>query len=388
MHAYNLARNLISKGLEVFVITRQTDLPSPDCEYVGNILVTRIPPRGQLRGRGWKALGPILLFLARVSYLLLKNVGRYDVIMLSGLKVLPIPAVLVSMVARKKCLIRVESPIELQEEVTTESLRKMNLSRSSILLKLWRGIRNMLVRHADCVAAISLEIKQELIGIGVDPYKIRCIPNGVDTDKFCPVPKDEVLKMRQELSLPTDKIVFTFTGRLAVSKGVLVLIPVWRELMQKYGDIHLVLIGSGKGSHDSCERELRDYIEAHKLGQSVSITGEVDNVYEYLRASDVFVFPSEYEGFSLSLLEALACGLPTVATRVGAASELIEDHKNGILVNPNDRQGMQTEIEWLLNHRDVWVDMGRNARKSIIEECSIEAVAKKHLDIFMELQEK
>jgi glycosyltransferase involved in cell wall biosynthesis len=120
------------------------------------------------------------------------------------------------------------------------------------------------------------------------------------------------------------------------------------------------------------------------LEQKVSLTGSVDNVYEYLQASDVFVFPSEYEGFGMSIVEALACELPTVVTRVGVVNEHIRDRENGILVNSQDQQGLQTAIEWLLDHKGLWTAIGENARKGVVEKYSIEVVAEKYLEMLME----
>jgi glycosyltransferase involved in cell wall biosynthesis len=352
---------------------------------MGNISVRRIPPRDDLKGKGWEALGPILLLLIRTFFLLIRTARRYDIILVFGLKVLSIPAVLVSMLTQKKCVIGVQTPIEVWGEVSAESLQKMHLSPFSIPLKLWRRMRNMLIRRVDRFIAASSEIGRELMGVGVNPQKIRCIPNGIDTDKFRPVPGNEKLRMRQKLSLPVDKRLFIFTGRLAASKGLLLLIQVWNELVQKHPDIHLVLVGSGKGSFDNCEDELKDYIKLHRLEQSVSLTGDVDNVHEYLQASDVFVFPSEYEGFGMSIVEALACALPAVVTRVGVAREHIQDRENGILINPKDEQGTQEAIEWLLSDKDLWATLGMNARKGIVEKYSLEAMTEKYLGVFREL---
>lgn len=391
LHAYQLAERLISKGVELFVLTLQDEHTSAELERVGNVLVRRIPSPGPLKGKVWKALAFIPLIYVKTFYLLIRYLNRYDMIVVSGSKIFSIPAMLVSIFGQKKCIIKAESPMELWEDIPTESLRRMNLSLPqkllrSILLKLSWIIRNSLIKRANCFVSISSEIRRELISLKVDPQKIRPIPNGIDLDKFSSVSVDEKLRIRQKLSLPTDKVVFTFTGRLAASKGLPLLVEIWKELVKKYQHIHLVLVGSGKGSFDSCEDELRDYIKVSKLERSVSLTGEVDNVYDYLQASNVFVFPSEYEGFGLSIVEALACGLPTVTTRVGVAIELIENYKNGILVNPKDQEGMQTAMEWLLDHKSLWADIGTNARKSMVEKYSMEVVAEKYLEMFMGLQ--
>jgi UDP-glucose:(heptosyl)LPS alpha-1,3-glucosyltransferase len=108
-------------------------------------------------------------------------------------------------------------------------------------------------------------------------------------------------------------------------------------------------------------------------------------VHEYLQASDVFVFPSDYEGFGLAIVEALACGLPAVITRVGVAAEHIEDYQNGILVNPKDQTGLRQAMEWLLSHKNLWPGIASNARKGISGKYGMKVVADKYLDVFRQL---
>src|SRR5262249_19881804 len=110
--SFVLADRLINRGCSVFVLTRQLDPKSPTLEYVSNVPVKRVPPHGLLKGKGWKALRPLSLFLVRIFYLLLKEAHSYDVIMMFGAKLLPIPTLLARMITRKKCVVNIQSPIE------------------------------------------------------------------------------------------------------------------------------------------------------------------------------------------------------------------------------------------------------------------------------------
>jgi glycosyltransferase involved in cell wall biosynthesis len=201
-----------------------------------------------------------------------------------------------------------------------------------------------------------------------------------------PVKYEKKQTIRNKLSLPAEKTIFVYTGRLTYNKGIMLLVQAWEKVKKRYDDIYLLLIGPGKGSHRSCEEELRKFLNEHNLEDSVSITGEVADVTEYLQAADIFVFPSEYEGFSISLLEALACALPSIATRVGSAPEIIINRKNGILIRSRNELELEEAFYWLLSNKEQWAMIGNNARQSIIEQYSMDVVANKYVSLFEDLK--
>ena len=385
-HAHQLSERLAEKKQSVCVITRQTEPPSSSYERIKNVSVRRISPGGFLKGAGWRAIGPLLLFLVQLFYLLVKKRSQYDIILTCGVKVLPIPAVFACAIGKKKCIIRVESSMELLEDISAESLGKMGFFQRSVLLRVAQILQRAALMRADRIVAVSSEIKRELIRSGVLPEKIESIPNGIDTNRFSPVSIEQKMNLRKKLFLPIEGVLFTFAGRLAVSKGVPLLVQAWKELSEKYRDTHLLFVGSGEGSFDSCEDDLKTYIELNNLKERVSITGVVGNVHEYLQASDVFIFPSEYEGFGLAFIEALACALPLVVTRVGVAPEMIREKENGLLINPQNQKELMAGIEWLLDHKDLWATIGENARKTVVERYSIDTIADRYFEMFLNVR--
>jgi len=147
-HAYLLSEELASSGQEIFVVTRQIEASWAKFEVVGHVPIKRIPPRGILKGIGWKALLPILNLTIRTFYLLLRNIHQYDVVLVSGWKILSIPAVVVGRICGKKCIIKIDSPMELWEDISTDSLKKMKLPFSSHIVKWLRRSRAALVGRA------------------------------------------------------------------------------------------------------------------------------------------------------------------------------------------------------------------------------------------------
>jgi glycosyltransferase involved in cell wall biosynthesis len=244
------------------------------------------------------------------------------------------------------------------------------------------------LRRADSIIAISPEISEHLIALGIDPLKIQSIPNGIDTQKFCPVSLDAQIRIRQKLALPADKIIVTYTGRLAISKGLPILIEIWPTLQEKYSDIHLVLVGSDAATHDSCLSDILQQMQHHQLEHSVTLIGDVDNVHEYLQASDLYVFPSEYEGFGLSMVEALACGLPAVVTDVGIAGALIQSGVNGLLVPPKKDSELQMALIWLLAHQECWPTMGAKARAAVVARYGLSVCLREHYELILALSRR
>jgi glycosyltransferase involved in cell wall biosynthesis len=365
LFAARVVAALAARGHHMSVITRQTVPSAPVSEMVGPVHVRRIEPAGILKGKGWRAVWPLLCYLWRLLFLLLSDRKKFDVLIVSGVKIIPMVVVPLCLVTGKKCILRVESFFELHEAVSAESLQSMNPVSGRGMGALVAGIRRFMIRRADYVIAISAQIHAQLLERGVAESHIRQIPNAVDTEKFHAVTAEEKLRLRGELDLPADKTVFIFSGRLSRAKGLPMLIEAWPALVERYPELYLVIVGSGKLSFDDCEDSIREFVRLRQLDASVKFAGESERVYEYLQASDLFIFPTEYEGFSLALVEALACAMPVVVTAVGAAPDLIRHGENGFLFPPQDPAAMLDALHLAMEQKPRWASIGAAARDSV-----------------------
>ncbi|MGA2564631.1 MAG: glycosyltransferase family 4 protein [Steroidobacteraceae bacterium] len=362
-----LSRALVTRGISVRVITRQTVPPCAAEETLQDVEVRRIKPAGLLKGKGMLAIAPVLGFLARLLWLLLKDARRYDVVIVSGVKVMPFIVVPLCAALGKKCILRAESYFELHETISTESLRTMGALRGRLLFLLIEGARRPLLRRADAVIAISAQIHEELIKRGVAPDRIVSVSNGVSLDRYRPLNAQERLLLRSRLSLPRDRTLVLYSGRLARAKGVPILVEAWPALVASHPDLYLILVGSGNRSFDDCESDVRNLVQRSGLADQVLFVGETDAVADYLQTSDLWVFPTEYEGFSLALIEAMGCALPVVATAVGAAPQLIQHGQNGFLFPPKDKRALVDALEHALAQRARWPAIGEAARKAVLQ---------------------
>ncbi len=380
-----LSESLIAAGIGVLVITRRAALGVPAAESLGGVPVLRLTPVGPIKGVGFRAVPRLGFLLCKMIWRLLRDVRQYDAVLVSGFNFMPFAPVLAGLVTRKPCVVRPESPLEIAEPIGGDSRVKMGLSQDSLPLRLLLRMRRSAARRVNRYVAISSEIRACLERAGVDPSSIVAIPNGIAVERFARVPEARKAQLRAKLGLPPERLLLIYTGRLAVTKGVMMLIDVWRELASSYSSAHLVLVGAGEGSFDGCEPQLKEFIAAHDLGAQVTLTGRVPNVHEYLQASDVFVFPSDYEGFSLSILEAMTAGLPMVSTRVGVAAELESTCTFGLLVPPQDRAAFRDALRRLLDDEPLRARMGANAVGAVRERYSLSAEAHRYGELFAEL---
>jgi glycosyltransferase involved in cell wall biosynthesis len=180
------------------------------------------------------------------------------------------------------------------------------------------------------VVAVSRENRERLRSLYRLPaQKIELIYNGVDLEPFSHPAGPATL--RQELGLHPEHRIILVLARLLPNKGYPQLIEAAPAILQRFPQAHFVFAGSPDG-RAAIERQIADL----GLVDRFSILGFRKDVVNLLQSSDVFVLPSLAEGFSLSIVEALAAGRPVVATRVGGAAEIIEEGRNGFLVPPGD----------------------------------------------------
>jgi glycosyltransferase involved in cell wall biosynthesis len=385
--AWLLARGLADDGLLVHVITRQVIPAAPVREVMGKVTVQRIPPAGRLKGTGWRAFPLIVGQLLRLSAATIARASTFDVAIVSGMKIIPLVVVPMCRLLAKKCIVRVESPFELREPISSESLSVMNGGAGHKLVRLLALAQRAVLRRADSVVAISAEIQDLLAHQLSDQKRVVSIPNAVDLARFKPVGLDEKLALRRKLGIAPTRKVFVNVGRITHSKGMVTLMEAWPSIVRQHPDVLLVIVGRGSGYWDDCEARVVEIINAHKLGTYVLLAGQSDRAEEYFQAADVFVTPSEYEGFALTLVEALGCGLPAITTSVGEAPRLISQGVNGFLCAPKDRAGLIASIEAALQHEHDWPQIGRSARASVLE-FDLPRVSSRYVQLCRELLER
>jgi glycosyltransferase involved in cell wall biosynthesis len=385
MIASILARALAERGVAIRVITRQVIPPYPARERMGALELQRIRPAGRMKGAGWRALPVMLAYALRLAWLLLVEARRYDVVIVSGMKTIPLAAVPMCRILRKRCVIRVESPFEIVEPISAESLDLMPGLSGRMLGRLLKRAQAFTLSHADRVIAISDDIAGVLRRAGCRPEHIARIPNAIDLERFSPPTAERRSALRERLDFPADKTIVVYAGRLSRAKGLMMLMHTWPRLVAADPSLLLVLVGSGRDSWDSCEEEIADLVRSSRIEAHVRLVGQSNHVHEYLQAADLFVSPSNYEGFGLAVVEAMACGLPVVSTAVGIAPQVIRHRESGFLCSPKDVQSFGAALELALAAPERWPEIGKLATEAA-GKFSIPAVVDRYLQLCRELE--
>lgn len=370
-----LAEGLAARGFEVMVLTRRSDASFRKTERFGSVKVHRLPPVGSQHLKKWGFMLTSLLALMRMR-------RQYDLIFVSGFRALGISAMIIRLLLKKPCVLKADSLGEMSGDFFSAGLAIYGLRPSSPGVRLFLRARNSLLRRADCFVAISSAVFSELVGRGVSPGKIAEIPNSVDVARFCPVDAQQKRLLRQVLHLPENGTIVIYTGRLVSYKGLPLLLEVWRAIKSSCQQVHLVLVGTGGLDIHNCEAELKAYVAANEVQESVRFTGRVHNVHEYLQAADIFVFPTEREAFGISLIEAMACGLPVVSTPVGGVKDILQDRQNGLVVQPENPQQLLEALGALITDSSLATRLGQAARQAVQDRYSAKIVTQRYVELF------
>ena len=375
-HARLLARDLSAKGMSHFVVTRRLSPDTPWQSELDGIRIVRVGPTGHGSLKKWG-------MLLRCIPVLFKNRHQFDLIYVPGFRVLGISAVVFAAIFRKKCVLRGVSCGEMSGAFFDDTAHKLPIGLRQ-LFRGFVGLRNCILRRADSMVAISQDLEDELVANGVSQERVIRIPNAVDPEVYHPVAAADKLVLRQKLGLPAEALIVTYTGRLVRYKGLFPLLEAWIEIRERLPQqqLKLVLVGSGGNDIHNCETELREFVTQNSLDGSVTFTGDVEGVAPWLQASDIFAFPTENEAFGISLIEAMACALPSVSTDVGGVKDIVQHNQNAIIFEAGNAKHLAESLAKLITDQQLRESLGQAALQTIRDKFSTEKISAQYFELF------
>src|SRR5262249_10910403 len=232
----------------------------------------------------------------------------------------------------------------------------------------------------DRIVTVSDDLGRWLVDrVRIPTRKVITIRNGVDVNRFRP---GNPAAARAALGLPTNRFVVGTVGRLDPVKGQTTLLRAFALLRSLCADQGALLLIVGDGP---CRSELTALMVSAGLDGRVHFLGERHDIPEVLQAMDAFVLPSIAEGSSNTLLEAMATGLPVVATRVGGSPELVDNDVNGILVAPREPQALAEAIGSYLSDSRLRALHGASARERAVACFGLERMTNSYLGLYRQL---
>jgi glycosyltransferase involved in cell wall biosynthesis len=202
------------------------------------------------------------------------------------------------------------------------------------------------------------------------------IPNGVDMNTYRKY--NDCTTLKSTLGIGEEKIIL-YTGRLSQEKGVDFLIRAYATLPVSVLT-RLYILGDGPD-----RQRLLDLIEQLHLGDRVVMVPGVEDVLFFLQISDIFVMPSRVEGLSNSILEAMACGVPVIATRVTGNVDLIEDGVTGLLVSSGNVRELAGALLTILTDPEKGKDLGRRARDMVHHSYNLNTMVERYSSLYKSL---
>lgn len=354
--AFALASCLVKKGVAVKIITSRFEKKWPKHEVMDEVEIIRLfSPR-------LKVLGAIL-FLFCLAVYLIKSRKKFSLIHTFQIGYTSSLSILMGHLLRKPSVIKLPS---------SGRGGDVQRARKTMYGKLFLFIAKKAAR----IVALSTTMQEELKKEAFELSRLCSIMNGVDLSRYNKI--GEKGQLRRNLGL-SDKPTIIYTGRLSVEKGVDSLIHSFSKVRDEIV-CQLIIIADGPE-----RKHMHRLLDQHCLSEFVIWIEEADDVSEYLNASDIFVLPSRFEGLSNSLLEAMACGLPVISTRVGGSIDVINNGVNGILVDVDNEEQLACAISTVLKDPLLCTKLGRNARTTIEARYNLNMVTDRYIELYKEL---
>lgn len=367
-----LSERLRRDGVDLFVISRKMTVP-PGAMFSPDVEVVRIPApfpgHRILEEISLKNILISLSFSLGCLLVLIRRRSRYDIVHFHGASI----PLFVSFPFLKGMGKKVVAKV---------AAANLGTEAGSLSGKYWPvgDLLARMLRDVDVFIAISDEIREGLIRDGVPPGRIARISNFIDPGIFRPPGAGEKERLKAELGYAGKTLVLC-AGRLVPRKGVEFLLDAWKEIAPAFPEARLLILGDGP-----LREALEDRSSRLGVGDTARFGGRVDNVPELLRAADLFALPSLQEGMSNSLLEAMAAGLPIVATRIGGVVDVVRDGKNALLVEPGDKDGLARGLRAIISDSDLRKTLANSALETIGEHFGLESRVRAYKQLYSGLQ--
>lgn len=348
-----VASALAARGIRVVIITSRLSPEFPPEQTLDGVTIHRLgSPRVKVFGA--------CVFIARLARFLFQKRSHYQAVHAFQVGHTSAAAVLMSRLLKKPVFLHLTgagSGGDMGRHVKTP----------------WGLVFLALCRFASTIVVLNAQMQRELQILAYPSARTVYIPNGVDVAFY--QPHQDRSRLRHTMGLPQQPIIL-YTGRLSAEKGLKNLVCS-QALLRSPSTPVLYIVGSGPELP-----RLERLIQRKGLEDRVTILPARTDIRPYYQCADIFVMPSFHEGMSNSVLEAMACALPVVATAVSGNTDLVRHRHNGLLVPPNDPAALAAALDELLENLDTAREMGNRSRHIVQTHYSGDEMINRYLALY------
>ena len=267
---------------------------------------------------------------------------------------------------------------EIKSALNSNSLKGYVLASYLFLKMLADKSDRLLLSNANKIITVSYQLCNDVKKqYNIPEEKLIVIPNGININKFRPTNVDD---LREKLNL-SGKVILT-VGRIEKQKGYHLLLKILPDILKNH-DVKLVIVGTG-----SYLPNLKKMAVKLDISDKVIFTGKVsdNDLLKYYNLADIFAFPTlRMEGLPLVILEAMACEIPVVASRIGGIPTVIENGRDGFLIEPSNLKELKDKILMLLEDERLAKRIGKNARSKVVKKFSVDKMIDDTIKVYEEV---
>lgn len=251
-----------------------------------------------------------------------------------------------------------------------------NWIANDLMTKTYYRLDKYLLQRFNKVVPVSEEIERELLRNKVKGERISLIYNGINASRF----EQSNKNLRREFNIGEKTKVIGTVARFTQEKGLFHLLEVAEKILNLCSNVIFLFVGYGQLKNDLIKKS-----KELGIGEKIIFTGQRNDLPDIYSIIDIFVLPSLREGLPMVLLEAMAAKKPIIATKVGAIPRVIENRKDGILIDPGSVDAMKEAIFWLLTNEEFSKNISMNAFNKVAKEFSSRKMCSRYVTIYESL---
>jgi glycosyltransferase involved in cell wall biosynthesis len=392
-----LGRSLRERDHATTIITFRHDITWPAYEVLEGVPIIRVAGTILERRKKLPRIFQKLLYLIAMGVMgwtLWRHRRYYDIVHVYMLNLLAMPASIVCRLTGKSMIVAIRcadsgkktkphqktsllagslDPSTPWLQIEGRTWEEGDLAELELMGRPVVRFTNALLQRINAVAVIlSSRMRGYLAEHDFNLSDIQLIPNGVDIARFIPLPADASFNERAKVVICVSKFRF--------QKGIDVLLQAWNLVHQQAPEARLIIVGNGP-----LQNQLEQMNQALGLTGCVEFVGLQKDVPLQLHRAGLAVLSSYWEGMPNAILEAMASGLPCVATRVSGSEDIISQGVNGLLVEPGDYEGLAQALLALLNNPKLIQQYGQAARATIEQNFSLEYILNSYIELYQRI---